>query len=491
MARNTPTAEQQAIVDAAVGMVDGSTTYNGALKALAAAGSGKTSTLISIGQAVRDRYSKAKILYLAYNREIKQEAAAKFGDLAESYTIHSLAVQELNLRATGRPFGNLHGGQVRQILGNHVSDFDIDLVMAGIREFTQSADTWPDVKHIPSKLGGRPVSADRREKMVRSLEDLLLAVFPDNKKSEYPIGHDLYLKYWQMIGSPGLERYDLIMLDEAQDANPVILGGLENAGRSIYVGDSHQAIYQWRNAVDALQQVYGQAFPMTQSFRFGPVIAEVANEILSYKHDKPMHQLRGFERLNSHIGVVDRKEQHTRIYRTNRSLIREALVLHDRSIPFAIAGNNEDLRLMLESIYALKNGDMRSVRHSKIKWLRTWEAAQAEAEKGGESKDVAQAIKIVDEFDQRVPEIISILQKNNDETRARVILTTAHRSKGREWRNVVIAPDFDAVIERSRDTRHLWDPEMNLLYVAATRAMGCLEVQCDWLRTLLKIPSER
>jgi len=491
MARNAPTAEQQAIIDAAVDMVSGSGQFDGALKALAAAGAGKTSTLISIGHAVRARYPQAKILYLAYNREIKMEAAAKFGDLAESFTMHSLAVQELKLKSTGRRLGNIHGGHVREILGQHVSDYDIDLVQAGMRSFTQSADNWPDVKHIPSKLAGRTVSSERREKMVSSLEDLLFALFPENKKSEYPIPHDIYLKYWQMTGSPGLDRYDLIMLDEAQDANPVILGSLEGAGKSIYVGDSHQAIYQWRNAVDALQQVYGQPFPMTQSFRFGPVIAEIANEVLSYKHDKPTHPLRGFDRLDSHLGHVDRKEQHARIYRTNRSLIREALVLHDRCIPFAIAGNNEDLRSMLESLYALKNGDMRNIRNSKIRWLRTWDAAQAEAEKGGDAKDVAQAIKIVDEFDMRVPEILGILQNNTDEKRARVILTTAHRSKGREWKNVVIAPDFDSVLERAKDSRNLWDPEMNLLYVAVTRAMGCLEVHCDWLRALLKMPSDR
>lgn len=488
MSRVSATPEQQAIVDAAVDMVSGVGHDDGAIKALAAAGAGKTSTLINIGRSVRERYPNARLLYLAYNREIKVEAAAKFGDLAESYTMHSLALQELKLRSSNRKLANIHGGHVREVIGQHLSDTDVDILQSALRSFTQSPDTWPTVDHLPSKVGGRPVSADRREKLLGSLEDLLSALLPENKSSALPLPHDIYLKYWQMIGSPGLDRYDLVMLDEAQDANPVILGALEGAGRSIYVGDSHQAIYQWRNAVDALQKVYGQAFPMTQSFRFGPVIAEVANEILSYKHDKPLHALRGFERLDSHIGVVDRKEQHARIYRTNRSLIREALVLHDRSIPFAIAGNNDELRSMIESLWALKNGDMRAVRNTKIKWLRTWEAAQAAAEKGEDGRDVDQAIKIVDEFDQRVPEILSILQHNNDEKRSRVILTTAHRSKGREWKNVVIAPDFDPVIERARDNRRLWDPEMNLLYVAATRAMGCLEIHCEWLRSLLKLP---
>lgn len=488
MSKVSATPEQQAIIDAAVDMVSGAGHHGGAIKALAGAGAGKTSTLINIGQAIRERYPQARILYLAYNREIKIEAGKKFGDLAESYTMHSLALQELKLRGGNRRLGNIHDGHVREIVGQHSSDADVSILQAALRAFTQSPDVWPVLTHIPSRVAGRAVSADRREKLLASLEDLLFALLPENKNSELPLPHDIYLKYWQMTGSPGLDRYDLVMLDEAQDANPVILGALEGAGRSIYVGDSHQAIYQWRNAVDALQQVYGQAYPMTQSFRFGPVIAEVANEILSYKHDKPVHPVRGFERLDSQIGVVDRKDQHARIYRTNRSLIREALVLHDRAIPFAIAGNNDELRLIIESVWALKNGDIRNVRHPKIRWLKTWEAAQAAAEKGEDGRDVDQAIKIVDEFDQRVPEIIGILQNNSDEKRARVILTTAHRSKGREWKNVVIAPDFDAVIERSRDNRRLWDPEMNLLYVAVTRAMGCLEIHSEWLRSLLKLP---
>jgi len=488
---SAPTQEQQNIIDGTMDMVSGVGHVDGALKALAGAGSGKTTTLISTARAVRDKYPNAKILYLAYNREIMLEASAKFGELADSCTMHSMAIREVKLSATGRKPGNVHGGQLREILGNHCSDYDISLVTAGLRNFCTSADNWPDARHIPERHAGKVVSKDRREKLVGLLEQLLLELFPENKSSKYPCPHDLYLKYWQMTGSPGLDRYDLVMLDEAQDANPVILGSLEGAGRSIYVGDSHQAIYQWRNAVDALKQVGGTSFPMTQSFRFGPVVAEVANEILSYKHDKPVHQIKGFDRLTTHLGIVNRNEQHARIYRTNRTLIQEALVLHDRAIPFAIAGNNDDLSSMLESLHALKRGDIRAVRHPTVRWLKTWDRAQEEAEKGGDSKDVAQAIKIVEEFDGRVDEIIGILQNNKDEKRARVIMTTAHRSKGREWANVVIAPDFDKVLERAREMRHMWDPEMNLMYVAATRAMSCLEVRCEWLRRLLNLPADR
>lgn len=484
---HTPTREQQAIIDASVDMVKGSSGNDGAIKTLASAGSGKTSTLIDIGKAIHSIYPEAKILYLAYNREIKMEASRKFGDMAESFTMHGLAHQELGMRSISRRLGNIHGGHVRDVVGRHISDSDVGIIQAGLTSFTQSPDTWPALHHIPTRVRGISVSEDRRLKLLASLEEFVFALIPENKTSELPLPHDMYLKYWQMIGSPGLDRYDLVMLDEAQDANPVILGALEGAGRSIYVGDSHQAIYQWRNAVDALQKVYGRGFPMTQSFRFGQVIADTANQILAYKHDKPDYPIRGFERLNSYIGEVDRREQHARIYRTNRSLIREALVLRDRMIPFAIAGNNDELKNIISSVWALKNGNSKGVRHPFVKYLKTWEAAEEAAEKDADGKEINQAIKIVEEFENRVPEILDILENANDENKARVIMTTAHRSKGREWKNVIIASDFDPVIERAKGKKHLWDPEMNLLYVAATRAMICLEVNCEWLRSILRI----
>lgn len=484
MAQYKPTHEQQAIIDASIAMVKGTAHPEGAIKALAAAGSGKTATLIQIGKAIKNEYPNARILYLAYNREIKNDASVKLKGLAETHTMHGLAHQRLGLNKLGRRFGNAYSNHVREILGNHLSDSDIDLIQSGLKAFTTSPEPWMSLKHIPTKAHGINVTAERREKILEYLQELFFELMPENTASKYPLSFDIYLKYWQMIGSPGLEEYDLIMLDEAQDANPVILGALEGAGRSIYVGDSHQAIYQWRNAVDALQKVYGTGFPMSQSFRFGPAIAEAANKILSYKRDAPDFPIRGSDQMNTVIGHVQRDDPHARIYRTNRALIREALLLSDRGTPFAIAGNNDDVVSMIRSVLALKDGERSRIRHPLVRSIKTWDSALAKAESGGEARELGQAIKVVEEFEGRVDEIISILENAKDESRAQVVLTTAHRSKGREWKNVIIGPDFDPVLDRAKGTR-MWDAEMNLLYVAATRAMDCLDVRCDWLRPIL------
>src|SRR6187399_210705 len=56
------------------------------LKVLAYAGTGKTSTLIQIAM----KYPTKRILYLAYNKSVKEEAIMKFPFNVDVETIHSL-----------------------------------------------------------------------------------------------------------------------------------------------------------------------------------------------------------------------------------------------------------------------------------------------------------------------------------------------------------------------------------------------------------------
>src|SRR5260370_11428706 len=73
------------------------------------------------------------------------------------------------------------------------------------------------------------------------------------------------------------------MLDEAQDADPVILGLLErHKGARIIVGDKYQQLYQWRGAVNALSRMRSDSaeLSLTRTVRFGPGAAEWANPAL-------------------------------------------------------------------------------------------------------------------------------------------------------------------------------------------------------------------
>ncbi|MFB8831902.1 hypothetical protein ACE0DR_27505 [Azotobacter sp. CWF10] len=56
------------------------------------------------------------------------------------------------------------------------------------------------------------------------------------------------------------------------------------SARKIFVGDKWQQIYRWRGAENALDRQIEEdadALYLTNSFRFGPLIAGVANAILA------------------------------------------------------------------------------------------------------------------------------------------------------------------------------------------------------------------
>jgi len=66
------------------------------------------------------------------------------------------------------------------------------------------------------------------------------------------------------------------------------------------------------------------------------------------------------------------------------------------------------------------------------------------------------------------------------EAEASIVVSTAHKAKGREWRNVVVLDDFEppAVHAKRRQAQPKRaadaDQEINLLYVACTRATDTL-----------------
>ena len=64
---------------------------------------------------------------------------------------------------------------------------------------------------------------------------------------------------------------------------------------------------------------------------------------------------------------------------------------------------------------------------------------------------------------------LSSLEKKS--SKAQIILTTAHKSKGKEWDHVILADDYpvNAILGGNQQ-------EINLLYVAATRAIKTLQL---------------
>ena len=109
------------------------------------------------------------------------------------------------------------------------------------------------------------------------------ALYNKMSSGEIEVTHDFYLKKFQ-LSSPKL-NFDYILFDEGQDASHAMLDiFLNQKAVKVIVGDKHQQIYGWRNAVNSLEKVDFKTFNLSKSFRFNQVVANLAIDVLKWKN---------------------------------------------------------------------------------------------------------------------------------------------------------------------------------------------------------------
>jgi hypothetical protein len=197
------------------------------------------------------------------------------------------------------------------------------LVLGTVNRLCQSNDPAIGLEHVPhyARLLGvkKDIVADIYEWAAGQANALWRRMV--DKRDEMPLGHNGYLKTWALTG-PMLNT-DYILLDEAQDTNPVVLGVLTGQrAQVVYVGDPYQQIYEWRGAVNAMNKIPGcEETALTQSFRFGEAIAAEASRLLATLGEH--RQVRGNPQTTSAIVASGTAE--AVLARTNATVILEIL----------------------------------------------------------------------------------------------------------------------------------------------------------------------
>lgn len=471
-----PTTEQE---EAVARFRDG-----GALKINAFAGTGKTTTLQLIAAS-----TKQKGMYLAFNKAIAVEAQQKFPDNVFCSTLHSLA-----FRATPREFrhgdkmtGSLNANAFAQHLGYKEKFFGAakltarqqgHLAKETLRNYLQGGRQNIEELHIPNiedignlgALDPGSVATIKGQAFegARSIWSRM-----SDPADNLPLGHDGYLKLWA-LSRPQLAA-DFVLLDEAQDTNPVVLGVLARQNAQIvYVGDRHQQIYEWRGAVNAMELAPAKhSTYLTTSFRFGEAIAGAASSVLRKLNEG--RPLTGNPGRTSYLGA-DACE--AILARTNASVMSVVLdELEAGRRPHVVGGTGELMR-MLDGVRDLKQGRPSDV--SEFFGFSNWkDVVEFTKEPAGEQ--LRTFVKLVETHgEDRL--IRNLKQTSDDEAEADVVVSTAHKAKGREWDTVELTDDFlpsrpDPVTEQPKV-----DPsELRLFYVALTRAKVAVELSSNML----------
>lgn len=442
------------------------------------AGTGKTSTLVEYAR----RRPSERLLYVAFNRSVKEAAIAKFPSNVKCVTTHGLAFPL---------FGSLYSAKLGNPRAFHLAKaLSIDIVSAGrvletITNFLISTDDNITEYHAMPALPKANMSdiynlMDFAESAWRMMKDVA--------NSAVPMPHDGYLKLYQ-LSRPQIHT-GIILFDEAQDANPVTLDivSKQNANK-VFVGDRYQAIYGFRGAVDALKSIQAdESLLLSTSFRFGKGISDLATALLHDWRDCKI-QVHGKCQYQT-VFNVNKGQPHAVISRTNGRLFAEAVALVHSDKPFGFAGGVEGYRFdQILDTYNLFCGKRDRVRDHFIASFENF----AQMRQYGEElidREVKALVSVVNDYRHEIPGLIDEIKRRATPslTGQEVALSTAHKAKGLEFMDVVLTDDYVTLKEkRDNATGEIEIPsaeEINVLYVAATRAMRgiCLPPSvCDWL----------
>ncbi|MEV4072039.1 UvrD-helicase domain-containing protein [Nonomuraea fuscirosea] len=460
-----PTAEQQAAREVFVAGRD--------LTLVAGAGSGKTSTLILMGASTRKRG-----LYVAFNKTIAADAQHRFGPNVECRTAHSLAFQAVGCRYHQRlsASARIPAKHIAHILGI-TRDLPIGshrvtlahqarLVMGMIRRFCYSTDRGVTARHLETVNG---LDSGGQEYLARTLLPYAVTAWQDisSPTGRLRFEHDHYMKLWAMTG-PALQA-DFILLDEAQDTNPVLEEVfLAQAAQRICVGDPAQQIYGWRSARDVMTGFPAEHLYLTQSFRFGPQIAQVANRWL--RHAESGLRLIGRGPATSRVADAPRPD--AVLCRGNSDAMQEVLAYLDHGVPVALTGGGTALQRIATATQELKSGKPTS--HPELFLFTSWSEVQEYADNDKAGQDLKAIVKLVDAHGPEA--ILHAVSRLSSEETARITVSTAHKAKGREWDSIRIGDGFAAPpLDDGGLQCDLSPAEARLIYVAVTRARHLLD----------------
>ena len=439
ISENEVTHEQQNVMDVSV-------KSNRVLLIQAYAGTGKTRTLVEYAKC----NPNATILYLAYNKELCEDAQRRFVGMTnvKVSTIHSIAYKY---------FEESEVGELRMV--DVMKQYKVTPVEAlqMLREF--------------SRYCHKTIEHTEHTKWI--WDDM----FVDTK---FMLTHDAYLKQYQLT-KPEL-NYDVIMLDEVQDCNDCILDIVNRQNvMKIYVGDIYQKLYGFRNVEDPFTYLVKNKREcddivrkrLSISFRIGFDLMYHVNIFLNNKF-----KVKGFSNSinndtkilpNNNNEMFDSNEPIVYLCRFNINVMKLCVkfVLQDKMV--YIYGKTFDFDKEIEVTTDFINvtlGNYDDVQNKECMSTSIDELIKTYNEMF--MSVWRQRIMLFIEYGSELLNYWEKMKMNvtKEKERAQIILSTVHQSKGSEFDNVCLHDDLSI---NSQDSLYV-------MYVAMTRAKKRLKL---------------
>ncbi|WOB11253.1 UvrD-helicase domain-containing protein [Piscinibacter gummiphilus] len=462
----------------------------------AGAGATKTTTLVGYAAA----RPKARILYLAFNKPVQLEAAARMPKHnVECKTTHSVsfrkALQLFTDRRTGRDvisqkLGDNYPSAIARLFG--CPPLMATAALQAIQRWFGSLENDIDVRHVPPELAIRLGDPHA----VVSLAREVFAQMVDPRALQVKLPHDGYLKLFQ-LDRPRLGTFTHIAVDESQDLNLCTFDIVRNqAANLILVGDSNQSIYQYRGSANALDLLSGATrLNLTRSFRFGEGIASLANTLLGhFKYPTPPLLIGAGEPRQTRFSI-DVNKPFAVLARSNAGLFNEAVAFLKTGRRYHFIGGVDGYRLdkVLDAYYLWVN-EPGLIKDPYLRSFNGFDDLEALAEESDDA-ELKLLIRVVADYGHQIPQLVdeirarhvSDLRKEDWHLFEGIFFSTAHKSKGLEFDQVWLADDFMRFFDNGREIEieEVDQEAVNILYVAFTRARAAIrlcESFVEWLR---------
>lgn len=477
----------------------------------AVAGSGKTTTIVECCKLLR--MSKFDVKFLAFNKSIVDELKAKIGDYADVSTLHSFGFSILKkVNPKVKTFNGKYTMQIR----DYVRDLDgqenpnFVAIVANTKKIFDlcrvNLITDSDIQGINGIIDEHNINILGSEvTIVRTL--LKDCYMLDSIKPEIDFTDMIVLPLFYKRFIPA---YKVVFIDECQDLNTAqrnLMLAAASKGRFVAVGDRNQAINGFAgadcNSFDKIASLPNtKEMPLSVNYRCGRAMIELAQQIVPAieAHD------------NAIEGVVTSTNEVTLdLFKANDMVLcRSAAPLVSMCLKLIKAG-----RTAIVKGKDIAEGLITLIDKSKTKTIKgftTW----AESEKAKLLRDIAKKEKITIEeakdtgryiaYCDRIDCILAVGENVSDlenvkatlneifsdyNVKNAINLSTCHKSKGLESDRVIIILPQKLPLCWKGQKEWQYQQEMNLKYVALTRAKKELVFVNMELKDLLKVEFSR
>lgn len=468
----------------------------------AVAGSGKTTTLISLLERVP---STSRVLFLAFNKSIVEELKIKTSRFSnvDVRTLHSLGCSALRKQLS---IGDINSSKYRQYVTEQLKSGAYaptrELSLEEKSEYRSNVLDLIDLARVNLCQSAQEVAAvAQKHGLFLHDNEIQLALNAivwgrsESGLSTIDFTDMIYLPCY--FSEVRFFKYDLVLIDECQDLNAaqrtLFLKTIKRNGRFVAVGDPRQAIYGFAGAdVESFNLL--KSLPDTVELPLSVCYRCDREMIKRAQAEVPQIEWRegapdGI--VNDEAKVADIKDGDMVLCRLSAPLVALCIKWIGEGVKAYIKGRDIGTNLvnMLQKTKRVRIKDALKVLEKELarvqaEIVKTTGMSLEEAVQHTSYVLYADKIKAIEVISEGLTKVEEVCDRINaifsDESKQGICLSTVHKSKGLEADRVFILCPDKFLLKRSMKISWMAEQEHNLIYVAYTRAKHYLGFVTDF-----------